>query len=290
VAENSKIEWCHHTHNIWRGCTKKVLDNGQVASECFHCYAERDYSVKLHGIGWGPQAERVPNSERYRLEEPRKWNRRAARTGIRERVFVNSLSDIWDDHRTVDPQWRMDWARLVEETPCLIWMLLSKRWENAPRMLDEIGWGDGPPANVWYGATAGSQVTADDQIPKIFRCAGAVLYFASCEPLFGELDLKPWLVPHCQACGYSRIDQAINGDHHLCREEIPRGLGWAIAGCESGTKCRPTEISHIRSLRDQAEATEVPFFLKQMMIGGRLVKKPELDGRQWLEVPGFESE
>lgn len=29
----------------------------------------------------------------------------------------------------------------------------------------------------------------------------------------------------------------------------------------------------------------VPFFLKQMMIGGLLVKRPELDGRQWLQKP-----
>lgn len=33
VSENSKIEWCDHTFNLWDGCRK-------VGSGCDHCYAE----------------------------------------------------------------------------------------------------------------------------------------------------------------------------------------------------------------------------------------------------------
>jgi len=33
MAENSKIEWCHHTFNPWTGCTK-------IGPGCDHCYAE----------------------------------------------------------------------------------------------------------------------------------------------------------------------------------------------------------------------------------------------------------
>jgi protein gp37 len=33
MGENSKIEWCHHTFNPWRGCTK-------VSPACDMCYAE----------------------------------------------------------------------------------------------------------------------------------------------------------------------------------------------------------------------------------------------------------
>ncbi|KGW81874.1 phage Gp37/Gp68 family protein [Burkholderia pseudomallei MSHR435] len=33
MSENSKIEWCDHTLNLWDGCRK-------VGSGCDHCYAE----------------------------------------------------------------------------------------------------------------------------------------------------------------------------------------------------------------------------------------------------------
>lgn len=33
MAENSGIEWTHHTFNPWIGCTK-------VSAACDHCYAE----------------------------------------------------------------------------------------------------------------------------------------------------------------------------------------------------------------------------------------------------------
>ena len=40
-----------------------------------------------------------------------------------------------------------------------------------------------------------------------------------------------------------------------------------------------------RKVRDDCKAAGVPFFLKQMHIDGRLVKMPELDGREWNEMP-----
>ena len=42
MAENSKIEWCHHTFNGWRGCTK-------VSAGCEHCYADTSERVAIDG-------------------------------------------------------------------------------------------------------------------------------------------------------------------------------------------------------------------------------------------------
>jgi protein gp37 len=50
MAENSGIQWTHHTFNPWRGCSK-------VHTGCTNCYAEVNYSVKMHGIKWGTQAQ-----------------------------------------------------------------------------------------------------------------------------------------------------------------------------------------------------------------------------------------
>lgn len=35
MAENSGIEWTHHTFNPWIGCTK-------VSAACDHCYVVHD--------------------------------------------------------------------------------------------------------------------------------------------------------------------------------------------------------------------------------------------------------
>lgn len=59
--------------------------------------------------------------------------------------------------------------------------------------------------------------------------------FASCEPLLGELDIRRWLAD---------------------------GLGWVIAGGESGPGARPMHPDWARSLRDQCLAASVPYFFK----------------------------
>ena len=41
-----------------------------------------------------------------------------------------------------------------------------------------------------------------------------------------------------------------------------------------------------RSLRDQCQASGVPFFFKQIKVDGKMVKMPELDGEVWGEYPG----
>jgi protein gp37 len=71
-------------------------------------------------------------------------------------------------------------------------------------------------------------------------------------------------------------------------EDIERDfpkLSWVICGGESGPNARPMHPDWARSLRDQCQVENVPFFLKQMQVNGKLVKMPELDGRVWDEFP-----
>ena len=78
------------------------------------------------------------------------------------------------------------------------------------------------------------------------------------------------------------------------------GIGWVIAGGESGPGARPMDPSWVRDVRDQCERAEVPFFFKQWgawapseQLGGqplfrRLGKKVAgrlLDGRTWDGMP-----
>ena len=77
-----------------------------------------------------------------------------------------------------------------------------------------------------------------------------------------------------------------------------------IAGCESGRNARPAEEEWFRSVAYQCAGSktmlisslpggiffssenEVPFFLKQMEVNGKLVKLPELDGVVCDQLPG----
>jgi protein gp37 len=89
MAANSAIEWTDHTFNPWRGCTK-------VHAGCTNCYAEVNYSVKMHGVKWGPNGTRVKLSHAG-WKEPLKWNREAEAAGERRRVFCASLADVFED-------------------------------------------------------------------------------------------------------------------------------------------------------------------------------------------------
>jgi protein gp37 len=57
VAENSKIEWTHHTFNPWIGCQK-------VSPDCDYCYAETTADRQYHFVERGPHGKRKRTSDR----------------------------------------------------------------------------------------------------------------------------------------------------------------------------------------------------------------------------------
>ena len=178
MAENTAIEWTDHTFNPWEGCQK-------VAPECDNCYAET-WNERFHGgENWGPKAPRRRTSAQN-WNKPRRWNREAeafhTTHGRRQRVFCASLADVFDN--AVDPAWRADLFDLIRATPNLDWLLLTKRPQNMVRMLPD-DWGDGW-AHVWLGTSAGSQKTADTNIPALLATPAAVR-FVSAEPMLGPV-------------------------------------------------------------------------------------------------------
>lgn len=281
MAENSKIEWCEHTFNPWRGCTK-------VSPGCAHCYAETLSKRNPRVLGeWGPGKPRVLASEAM-WQQPLKWNREAglawknwttavdARAGdsgpmpTRPRVFCASLADWLDDE--VPIEWLARLLQLIHDTPNLDWLLLTKRPQNwAVRCLataihmagyrdgqissrgptaTEMSGGDmvwiwgkegNPPANVWIGTTVEDQARVDERIPHLLQIPAKVL-FLSCEPLLGHVAIRA-------GCSWSLEDDC--------------GIHWVICGGESGPHARPMHPDWARGLRDQCRAAGVPFFFKQ---------------------------
>lgn len=221
MAMNSSIEWTNHTFNPWWGCVK-------VSPACKHCYAEA-WSKRVGQAVWGIKAPRRFFGPKH-WAEPIKWDRRAAEQGIRQRVFCASMADVFEDRADLDEARSALWE-LIEQTPNLDWLLLTKRPE---RIAATVPWKDVWPANVWIGTTVETQEYAEERLPYLAALPAAVR-FISAEPLLGPLDLTPWL---------DRLD-------------------WVITGGESGPKARPTSPSWFHQLLNQCMAAEVAFHFKQ---------------------------
>lgn len=239
MAAESAIEWCDSTFNPWMGCTR-------VSPACDDCYAARSTPARTMGIQWGPGKQRRRTSaSTWGL--PKRWNDAHdefyAAHGRRRRVFCASLADVFDNE--VPAAWRVDLLRLIEATPNLDWLLLTKRVGNVERLLDEAArlmpevmrW---PLPNVWLGATVVNQAEAERDVPKLLAVPARVR-FLSIEPMLGPIDLRDGL--GLMGC--------------------PGDLDWIICGGESGPKARPMHPDWARSLRDQCLSAGVPFLFKQ---------------------------
>jgi protein gp37 len=224
VGKNSSIEWTHHTFNPWWGCVK-------ISPGCKNCYAEA-WSRRVGMSLWGARADRRFFSDSH-WREPLRWNAEAVTAGLRRRVFCASMADVFEPRAELDP-WRERLWALIDATPALDWLLLTKRPEQ---IATTVPWGLRWPVNVWLGTTAENQLWASRRIPVLLEHP-AVVRFVSCEPLVGSLDLAPWLGGR-------------------------GGIDWAIAGGESGARARPMNPDWPRQLRDQCARAGVAFHFKQ---------------------------
>ena len=223
MARNSKIEWTDHTFNPWWGCTK-------VSPACDHCYAET-WARRVGLDVWSSGKPRRFLSDAY-WQQPHRWNKQARIANQRARVFCASMSDVFEWKKELTP-WRHKLWELIEETPYLDWLLLTKRPHLITRMTP---WNDDWPRNVWLGVTVENQKWAEKRLPHL-ESIPANIRFLSCEPLLGEIDLRDWL------------EQNV--------------IHWVIAGGESGFNARPSNPDWFLSLRDQCLAHDIPFHFKQ---------------------------
>jgi len=228
MAETSKIEWTDSTFNPVIGCQ-------HVSPGCDHCYAES--LSRLRGwADWGAHAERKRTSDRN-WREPYQWQAKASKFQFehkhRQRVFCASLSD-WLDNKW-EPAWRTQLCRMIEETPDLDWLLLSKRPGNFFKLAPKR-WQEACPRNVWFGCTTEDATHYRMRWP-IMSKVNARVRFISYEPAvgpLGPLDLGSGLVPD-----------------------------WIICGGESGNGARVMQTAWARGARDECRKHRSAYFLKQ---------------------------
>jgi protein gp37 len=161
---------------------------------------------------------------------------------------VNSMSDLF--HAKVPLEFIQNVFQVIADTPQHTYQVLTKRSTRLRRLADSLDW----PPNLWMGVSvenSGVLYRVDDlrQVPAGVR-------FLSCEPLLGPLN-------------------GLELD----------GIGWVIAGGESGPRHRPMAPEWIEEIRDLCTSGNVPFFFKQW--GGRTPKAGgrELAGRMWDQMP-----
>ena len=221
MGQHSAIEWTDHTFNPWWGCTK-------VSPGCAHCYAESWAKRYGHDI-WGNEKPRRFFGETH-WNQPLKWNKKATAQNKRARVFCASMADVFETNRLLEKERDKLW-NLIEQTPMLDWLLLTKRPEN---MLDLVPWGEKWPDNVWAMVTVENQELANKRISYLLD-SPAMIRGLSVEPMLGPVELDEWI----------------------------REIQWVIVGGESGAKSRPMNPNWVRSVRDLCLNSNVAFFFKQ---------------------------
>jgi protein gp37 len=290
--QTTDISWSDMTWNCLRGCSIK-------SPGCHHCYAAM-LAARFSGPGqpyeglayfdangkahWTGKIREVPE----KLDEPLRKRKPSM-------IFVNSMSDLF--HEDVSDGFIDHVFRMMAKANWHTYQVLTKR---ADRMADYClkRWVQNDPdpiwrplPNVWLGTSVENRKHGLPRIDHLRRTPAAVR-FLSIEPLLedlGEIEFRgdcpsnvETATGHFDPAGYDPKDCAGCG---VSRSEHDGAIGWVIAGCESGPGARPMDEDWIRSIRDQCIAANVPFFYKQRLERGRKVETPELDGRQWIEMP-----
>ena len=313
MSASSDIEWTDATWQVTTGCARVSPECGTHEGGCYaermawrlsHNPATSQYQGTVRMTEHGPRWTGLVRPFENELLAPLSWRKP-------RRVFVDSMSDLFhedvpDAHidavfatmlaceflegRTrhtfqvltkraermaayfaAPPATLLDrWGRAADRSIILdnadvyfseaVYGACTNKWdENRCGLEKSAPWSHPenlfPLRNVWLGVSCGTRKHGLPRLDHLRRVPAAVR-FVSFEPLLEDL-----------------------GDVDL------DGIGWAIAGAESGPKARAMEEAWVRRLRDQCVARNVRFFYKQRLDGRRRVSLPVLDGRAWQEMP-----
>jgi protein gp37 len=163
-------------------------------------------------------------------------------------IFVNSMSDLF--HKDVPESYIQRVFDVMNRAFWHRYQVLTKRSERLLEVSSKLKWAP----QIWMGVSV-ENMKYTHRIDHL-RETHAAIKFLSLEPLLGPLP-------------------SLN----------LKGIDWVIVGGESGPGARKIELSWVTDIRDQCNASEVPFFFKQW--GGVNKKRTgrELEGRTWDEMP-----
>jgi len=277
----TKISWTDETWNPVVGCSK-------VSTGCDNCYAEK-MAHRLSHMGQEKYRRVITdgkgpwNGDTYCdeavLDKPLHWNNP-------RKIFVCSMGDLF--HETVPFEFIDKVLAAIALYPKHTFQVLTKRpnimlkysqaeidgvdtrtriaiiAEHESRLRVDGGGREYayfdmkllPLTNLWLGITAENQKAADKRTPILLQIPAAVR-FVSIEPCLGGVDLGRFVnLPEPNAI-----------------------LDWVVVGCESGSKRRECKLEWVRNIVQQCRAADVPVFVKQLSINGKVNK----DMSEWPE-------
>jgi protein gp37 len=291
MGRTTGIEWTDSTWNPIRGCSR-------VSEGCRNCYAERT-AARFSGKGqpYEGLAEikhiRRPNGQtettearwtgavqfvEKHLHDPLRWK-------APKKIFVNSMSDLFHEAVTVHQvyqifmvMWAAHWHtfQVLTKRPERMFSLVSA-WLKADIALmkafapDALPGGGGIPrdseplSNVWFGVSVENQETANYRIPILLKTPAQVR-FVSYEPALGPVDFSQIRYPDHPDISMLPLNRV-----------VPPHLDWVICGGESGSFGRPMHPDWARTVRDQCQRADIPFFFKQW---GEWAPEGPIDYRQ----------
>jgi protein gp37 len=284
----------------WNPIRARNIKTGRVGHYCEHvteacrfCYAERlnlnARNLPFGGTGLPFKPGHLNDVEIYldeaKLLEPLSWRKP-------QRVFVDSMDDPFG--HWVKTEWLDKIFAVMALRRDHTFILLTKRPERAREYLSHSvspfrrihaeaaatvdayetwGWirnnriaatpynlylqAPWPLPNVWLLVSCGDQADVDRFVPILLETPVA-LRGVSLEPLLGPIDAREYLRD------FSR--KHIGPEVFTTAAKYPYGLDWLIVGGESGGRdqaVRPMHPDWPRSLHDQCQAANVPFFFKQ---------------------------
>lgn len=212
-----------------------------VSPGCRYCYAEGINRRVGTGLSYRPALlAREPSFAGVHLELDGPVLRRPLLWQRRRMIFVCSMTDLFGSF--VELEWIGAVVDVIEATERHIYQVLTKRADRLLEFATSFARAGGawPPPNAWIGVSIEDRRRWDERVP-VLREVPAALRWLSLEPLLeplGEIDLA--------------------------------GIGWVVAGGESGAQARPYDLEWARRLRDQCAEQGVPFFHKQL--GTRLAR------------------
>lgn len=232
MGEITKIPMYDSSHNFWTGCTK-------ISEGCKNCYMFR---AKKR---YGHDPENI--SEILNFDKPLKWKEP-------KRIFVNSWSDFY--HEAGD-KWRNRAFNIMKKSPQHTYCILTKRPD---RILMNTRYDiifNNMLKNIWWGVTIENMNHLDRyyQLESTLTGTNQTLLFVSIEPMLSEMDLGKLLRPHKDHGGLTF-----------------QPAQWVIVGTESGGKNirRPAKIEWVESIVEQCKEFNVPVFVKQLEINGKV--------------------
>lgn len=252
----TNIEWTDKTWNPIVGCSIVSKGTGKVAL-----------------------------ASESKITEPLRWKKPCW-------VFVNSMGDLF--HESVPDEWIDQVFAVMALCPQHTFQVLTKRPERmklyfagrrenfcrasdilhnkinhteeeykhelASDWLDIFDTMGKPQPNVWLGVSVEDQDSANERIPLLLETPAAVR-FISAEPLLEFVDLTR-VDPNAETGSWYEPLRGIMANEygHFGKTEK---IDWVICGGESGPDARPMHPDWARSLRDQCQAADVPFFFTQ---------------------------